>query len=346
MSSLEYKVGELAKLLNGEVLGDASAIVSGFGKIEGAQAGELAFLSNPKYEPYLYTTEATAVLVSREFVPRQVLETTLIKVDNPYTALAMLMQLAAEQLNPRKSGIDARAFISESATIGQDCYIGSGVVVEEGAKLGARCQVYPNVYIGRGVVVGDDCVIYPNVTVYYGCQLGKSCVVHAGAVIGADGFGFAPQLDGYQKIPQLGNVIIEDCVEVGANTCIDRATLGSTIIRRGVKLDNLVQIAHNVEVGSHTVLAAQVGIAGSTKLGSWCQAGGQVGIAGHLTIGDRVQMAGQTGILGSIKPDQTIMGSPAMDASVAMRSYAALRRLPDLLHRLDQLEKELKANKQ
>lgn len=343
MNSPTYKLEALASLLSAEIVGDASAIVTGFGKIETAQRGELTFLSNTKYEPHIYTTKATAVLVSRSFCPKQPLEANLLKVDDPYAALATLMQLAGEQLAPRRRGIDPRAVVATEVQIGEDCYIGAGAVVEEGVVLGDRCQIYPNVYIGRGVAVGSDTTIYPNASIYYGCKVGAECIIHAGAVIGSDGFGFAPQLDGYKKIPQLGNVVLEDRVEVGANTCIDRATLGSTIIREGVKLDNLVQIAHNVEVGSHTVLAAQVGIAGSARLGAWCQAGGQVGIAGHLNIGDRVQMAGQTGILGSIKSDQTVMGSPAMDARVAMRSYATLRKLPDLLRRLEQLEQELKS---
>lgn len=344
MSKLAYNVKDLASLLEGEVIGNDLAVIAGFGKIECAQEGELTFLSNDKYEPYIYTTMATAVLVSKEFVPKKPLQTTLIKVDDPYAALATLMQHAAEQMNPRRIGIAPQTTISPKSQLGDECYVGPGVIVEERAVIGARCQIYPNTYIGKGVTIGEDCIIYPNVTIYHGCQIGKSCIIHAGAVIGSDGFGFAPQLDGYKKIPQLGNVVIEDFVEIGANTCIDRATLGSTVIKKGVKLDNLVQIAHNVEIGSHSVLAAQVGIAGSSRLGSWCQAGGQVGIAGHLNIGDRVQMAGQTGILGSIKSDQVLMGSPAMDAPTAMRTYATLRKLPDILHRLETLEKELKAN--
>lgn len=346
MSRLSYSINELANLLHADVIGDGMATITGFGKIEQADKGELTFLANDKYEPYLYTTMATAVLVSREFIPKHPIETTLIKVDDPYTALATLMQLAAAQLNPRRIGIDARAMIADSTVIGNECYVGAGTVIDEGVTIGARCQIFPNTYIGKGVTIGEDSIVYPNVTIYHGCHIGKSCVIHAGAVVGADGFGFAPKLDGYQKIPQLGNVIVEDFVEIGANTCIDRATLGSTIIREGVKLDNLVQIAHNVEVGRHTVLAAQVGIAGSSKIGSWCQAGGQVGVAGHINVGDRVQMAGQTGILGSVKADQTLMGSPAMDASTAMRTYATLRKLPDLLRRLEQLEKQLNANQQ
>lgn len=344
MNQLEYSVEQIAALVGGRIEGSPSILVSGFGKIETAVAGELTFLSNVKYEAYIYTTKASAVLVSEDFIPKSPIAATLIRVTDPYTALAQLMQQVSHQLCPRRQGIDPRAVIADDAQVGDNCYIAAGAIVEEGVSLGAGCQIYPNVYIGRGTTIGDNCIIYPNVTIYYGTKVGKNCIIHAGAVLGADGFGFAPQLDGYQKIPQLGNVVLEDNVEVGANACIDRAALGSTIVREGVKLDNLVQIAHNCEVGKHTVLAAQVGIAGSTKIGAWCQAGGQVGIAGHLSVGDRVQMAGQTGILGNIKSDQVIMGSPAMDAKQAMRTYAVQRKLPDLAQRLEALEKEIKSN--
>lgn len=344
MSLLRYTAEQIATLLSGKVEGNDSVSVHSFGKIESAQEGELTFLSNDKYESYIYTTRASIVLVADSFRAKQSISATLIRVADPYAALAQLMQLVAEQLSPRRTGVDTRAVIANGANIPEVCYIGAGSVIEEGVTLGKGCQIYPNVYIGKGCTIGENTIVYPNASIYYGCQVGKNCIIHSGAVIGADGFGFAPQLDGYRKIPQLGNVVIEDCVEIGANTCIDRAALGSTIIRYGAKLDNLIQIAHNCEVGAHSVLAAQVGMAGSSKIGSWCQIGGQVGIAGHLTIGDRVQIAGQTGILGNIKSDQTIMGSPAMDARQAMRVYASLRKLPDLTHRIETLEKELKSN--
>lgn len=342
MMQLEFTAAQIAAILSAKVEGDESVVIRGFGKIEEAQSGELTFLSNPKYESHLYSTGASAVLVSEGFVPRDVVSTTLIRVPDPYAALAQLMQMAAEKLNPAPApSIASSAYLAPTAIVEEGCYIGHNVVIESGAVVEEGCQIYPNTYIGRGVRIGKGTIIHANVSVYHSCRIGERCIIHAGAVVGADGFGFAPQLDGYRKIPQLGNVIIEDDVELGANTCIDRAVMGSTIIRRGAKLDNLIQIAHNCEVGAHTVMAAQGGMAGSSRIGSWCQTGGQVGIAGHLSIGDRVQLGGQTGVLGNIKSDRTILGSPAMDAPVAMRAYAVLPKLPEIYRTVARLEREL-----
>lgn len=338
---IQYRAEQIAQLLQGTIEGDASAMVHTFAKIEEAQAGTLTFLANLKYESYLYTTEASIVLVRHDLQLKEPVRPTLIRVADPYAALAELMQLVEKQLHQRPTGIDPRAVVLEGATLGQDVYLGPGVVVEAGAEIGDGCLIYPNSYIGRGCKIGAESIIYPNVTIYHGVSIGLRCIIHAGAVVGADGFGFAPQLDGYRKIPQLGNVIIEDDVEIGANTCIDRAVMGSTIIRQGAKLDNLVQIAHNCQVGAHTVMAAQGGMAGSSSIGSWCQTGGQVGIAGHLHIGDRVQLGGQTGVLGNVESDKTLLGSPAMEARNAMRSYAVMSKLPDMYRQLGQLEKEI-----
>lgn len=339
--ALMFTAAQIAQVLGGRVEGDPSAVVCNFAKIEEATQGCLTFLANPKYEAYIYTSGASVVLVAEGFVPKEPVAATLIRVTDPYAALAQLMQVVDEQTRHIPRGVHDRATIMDGVTLGTDVYIGPGTVIEAGAVIGDRSLIYPNTYIGRDTVIGVDCILYPNVTIYHGVRIGAHCIIHAGAVIGADGFGFAPQLDGYRKIPQIGNVVIEDNVEIGANTCVDRAALGSTLIRRGVKLDNLIQIAHNCEVGSHTVMAAQAGIAGSSSIGSWCQVGGQVGIAGHLKVGDRVQLGGQTGVLGSVGSDQVLLGSPAMDARLAMRSYAVQAKLPEMYRSLGRLEKEL-----
>lgn len=337
--ALAYRAEEVAQILGGRVEGDGSVVVHGFGKIEEAVAGELTFLANRKYEQYLYTTGASVVLVNADFEPTGNVSATLIRVPDAYAALAQLMQLVEAQFNIRPTGIHPRAVVAEDVLVEGVAYIGSGVVIEEGVTLGKDCYIYPNVYIGRNSTIGANTIIYPNVTIYHRCEVGARCILHAGCVIGADGFGFAPQLDGYHKIPQLGGVILEDDVEIGANACIDRAVMGYTRVGKGAKIDNLVQIGHNCQIGDHTVMAAQGGIAGSSKIGSWCQTGGQVGIAGHLEIGDRVQLGGQTGVLGNIKSDQVMLGSPAMDARAAMRIYATLGKLPEMYRVLDRLEK-------
>ncbi len=342
MIDIKFTAGEIASILGGQVQGNEAVELSNFGKIESAVEGELTFFANPKYEQHLYTTEASAVLVQKDFEPKESYKTTLIRVEDPYAALAQLLQLVDTQLNPKRKGIDARAVIAETASLGEDCYIAANAFIDENAKIGKGVQIYPNVYVGRNAVIGDDVILYPNVSVYYGVQIGKNCIIHSGAVIGADGFGFAPTLEGYNKIPQIGNVILEDDVEVGANTCIDRAAMGSTIVRQGTKLDNLVQIAHNCEVGQHNVFAGQAALAGSTKTGAWCQIGGQVGVAGHLKIGDRVQISAQSGIMDNIENDKTVFGSPAIEIREAMRNIVMNRRLPKLFDSVKQLEKEIK----
>lgn len=339
---MHYTLRDIAHLLGGEVEGDPEAVVSSFGKIEEAQADQLSFIANPKYEPYLYTTSATGVLVHTDFVATHPHTAHLIRVPDPYAALAKLMQFAARELTPHYQGIAETASIHPSVQLPEECYIGSFVHIEEGVTLGEGCFIYPHCYLGKGVSIGRDTTLYSHVSIYHNCTLGDRCTVHSGAVIGADGFGFAPTDRGYDKIPQLGNVIIADDVEIGANTCIDRAVMGTTRIGCGTKLDNLIQIAHNCTVGEHTVMASQGGMAGSSRLGSWCKTGGQVGIAGHVSVADRVEVGGQTGILGNIKEGRTLLGSPAMDLSTALRAYTVLPKLPQLLQRISELEKKLK----
>jgi UDP-3-O-[3-hydroxymyristoyl] glucosamine N-acyltransferase len=285
------------------------------------------------------------VLVDRNFTPTAPVRTTLIRVPNAYVALARLLDVV-EKAKKEKTGIDSSAFIHPTATTGPDCYVGHFACIGEDVTLGRNCRIYPHVYIGDRVSIGDNTVLYPHVTVYEGCVIGSGCVVHAGAVIGSDGFGFAPEGDNYRKIPQLGNVVIEDDVEIGANTTIDRALMDSTVIHRGVKLDNLVQIAHNVEVGEHTVMASQVGISGSVKIGKHCQFGGQAGLAGHIRIEDGVSVGAQSGVIGHMEKGRRILGSPAIDARACMRSHAIFSRLPEMNRTLEQLQREVELLKQ
>ena len=284
--------------------------------------------------------KASIVLVNKDFVPEHPVKPTLIKVDNAYDSLARLLTLY-EQSKPRKTGIDPLAFIAPTAQIGKDVWIAPFAYVGENAVVGDRTVLHPHVTIGDGAQVGDDCTLYANATVYHDCRVGNRCTLHAGSVVGADGFGFAPTPQGYEKIPQIGIAILEDDVEIGANTCIDRATMGATIVHKGAKLDNLVQVAHNDEIGSHTVMAAQVGIAGSTKVGEWCMFGGQVGIAGHIHIGDRVVLGAQSGVPSSIKSDQRLIGAPPMEEKPFFKSHAIFRKLPDMYFELNALRKEL-----
>lgn len=345
---MEFTAQQIADFLHGTVEGDPNVKVRNFSKIEEGCSGTLTFLANPKYEHYIYNTQASIVLVNEDFTPVSPVRTTLIRVPNAYTALAMLLNMV-EQSKTKKKGIDSTACIASSALIGDDCYVGSMAYIGEGTVIGKNCMIYPHAYIGDQVKIGDHSVVYPHVTIYSDCVIGQRCILHAGAVIGSDGFGFAPEGEEYKKIPQLGNVILEDNVEVGANTAIDRAVMGSTIIRRGVKLDNLIQIAHNVEVGEHTVMAAQVGLAGSTKIGKHCRIGGQVGIAGHLNIADQVQLGAQSGVMRNINDaGHTLFGSPAIRARDQMRSNAVFIQLPEMYKTLRQLQKEveeLKKNK-
>lgn len=337
---MEFTASQIAEFLQGTVDGDADARVSTFAKIEEGVPGALSFLSNPKYTQYLYDTKSSVVLVNRDFSPEKPVSATLVRVDNAYESIARLLTLY-ESMKPAKKGISSLASISEKASIGKDVYIAPFVTIEDGAVIGDGTQLYPHVTVGSGVRIGSGCILYPNVTVYYGCEIGNRCTLHAGSVIGADGFGFAPTAEGYNKIPQIGSVLIEDDVEIGANTCVDRSTMGHTIIHKGVKLDNLVQIAHNVEVGSNTVMSAQSGIAGSTKTGSWCMFGGQTGISGHLTIGDRVNLCAQTGVIGNVKSDNTLMGTPAINHKTFMRAAAINKMLPELYKEIGALRSEV-----
>lgn len=339
---MQFTAEIIAGYLNGEVEGDRNATVREFAKIEEGRQGALSFLANPKYEHYIYDTKSTIVIVDKNFAPARQVKTTLVKVEDPYAAFASLLRLYDEN-RPRPTGISPRASVSPKAKIGKDCYIGDFAVIEDGAVIGDGSAVYPQCYLGQDAKVGTKTILYAGVKVYEQCAIGNNVTVHAGAVIGADGFGFAPDDGGvYQKIPQLGNVVIEDNVEIGANTCIDRATMGSTVIRSGVKLDNLIQVGHNVVIGRDTVAAAQFGIAGSSKVGSNCMFGGQVGIAGHLTIGDNVKVASQSGISHDIPDDNAVMGSPAMPGMKFHRSNAIFRNLPELSLRVATLEKEVK----
>ena len=342
---MQFTAELIAGFLQGEIDGDKNAVVSEFAKIEEGRPGALSFLANPKYEHYIYDTQSTIVIVDREFEPLSPVKATLIRVADPYAAFASLLRLY-DETRPRPKGISPRASVAEGVALGKDCYVGDFAVVEAGTSIGDGSAVYPQCYIGPDVKIGGGTTIYAGAKIYGQCVIGSGVTIHAGAVIGADGFGFAPDGGGvYEKIPQLGNVVIEDSVEIGANTCIDRATMGSTIIRRGVKLDNLIQVGHNTVIGHDTVAAAQVGFAGSVKIGAGCMFGGQVGIAGHLVIGNNVKAASQSGVSNDIPDDSAVMGAPAMPGMKFHRSNAVFRNLPDLSMRLSNLEKEVKSLK-
>ena len=339
---MEYKASLIAGFLNGTVEGDPDATVYSFAKIEEGRTGALSFLANVKYEKYLYETESSIVIVNKTQKLEHPVKCTLIRVDDAYQSFASLLELYNSQ--KKKSGREEPVHVSESATIGENVFIGAFTYVGTNATIGNNVELYPQVFIGDNVSIGDNTIVYPGVKIYNDCVVGSDCVLHSGAVVGADGFGFAPQTDtDFKKVPQIGNVVIEDRVEIGANTCIDRATIGSTIIRRGVKLDNLIQVAHNVEIGENTVIAAQTGISGSCKIGKNCMFAGQVGLAGHISIADGVKIGAQSGLNSSIKkPDSTLLGSPVMDYQDCIKSYVIVRRLPDLKKKVDELEKILK----
>lgn len=326
---MEFTAKQIAEFLGGSVDGNENASVHTFAKIEEGVPGALSFLSNVKYTSYLYSTKSSIVLVNKDFKPEQPVNTTLVRVDNAYESLAKLMSLYAS-MKPGRSGISSLASVSEKAKIGQNVYIGPFSVIEDGAVIGDNTQIYPHVIVGEGACVGADCILYPHVTVYYGCKIGNRCILHAGSVIGADGFGFAPTPQGYNKIPQIGIVQLEDDVEIGANTCIDRSTMGRTVVHKGVKLDNLIQVAHNVEIGENTVMSAQTGIAGSSKVGSWCMIGGQCGISGHITLGNKVNLAAKTGVISSLEDGATMMGYPAIGYRNFLRSSLIYKELPEM----------------
>ena len=324
---MEFTARQIADLIGGKVEGNEQASIHTFAKIEEGMEGAITFLSNPKYTQYIYETKATIVLVNEDLQLEHPVNCTLIRVKNAYECVAKLMQMYAQSL-PKKTGVDPLAFVSPSAQIGKDVYIG------------------PFTYVGEGVKIGDNTRIFPNVTIYDGCQIGKNVTIHAGAVIGADGFGFAPNQEGYEKIPQLGVVIIEDNVEIGANTCIDRSTMGQTIIHQGVKLDNLIQVAHNCEIGENTVMSAQAGMAGSTKIGAWCMVGGQAGFSGHIQVADRTMIGAQCGVIGNTKGDgETLIGSPAVNPKMYFKARALDAKLPDMYRQIAQLQRELDALK-
>ncbi|MCC8173729.1 MAG: UDP-3-O-(3-hydroxymyristoyl)glucosamine N-acyltransferase, partial [Odoribacter sp.] len=314
--------------------------VNDVSKIEEGKTNTLAFLANPKYEHYIYETKASIVLVNHDFVASQPLSCTLIRVKSAYEAIGALLNMY-EKMRPQPLGIEQPSYIHESVVKGEEIYIGAFAYIGKGTKIGNNVKIYPQVYIGEGVEIGDDTVIYAGVKIYHGCKIGNSCTIQGGAVIGGDGFGFAPSAEGYNKIAQIGNVILEDKVEIGANTCIDRATMGSTIIKKGAKLDNLIQIAHNVVVGENTVMASQCGIAGTTKIGANCMLGGQVGIAGHLNIEDNVKLAAQSGVTNDIKAGQIFMGAPAFDISTYRKAYIVFRKLPEIYSQIHDLKKEI-----
>jgi UDP-3-O-[3-hydroxymyristoyl] glucosamine N-acyltransferase len=339
---MEFTAATIAGFLKGEIEGDPDITVYTIAKIEEGQEGALSFLANPKYEHFIYSTCSSIVLVNKNFVPSEKIKATLIRVENAYEAFASLLRLV-DQARPRKTGIHATAIIEATAKIGCDVYIGPYAYIGENCSIGDNSSVYPHVYIGDNTKLGRNCTINPGVKIYHDCLIGDNCTIHAGTVIGSDGFGFAPQSENeYMKIPQIGNVILEDNVEIGSNVTIDRATMGSTIIHKGVKLDNLIMIGHNCEVGENTVMAAQTGIAGSTKIGKNCMFGGQVGIAGHIKIANGTKIGAQGGILGGIKEENTIiLGSPAIEYKQYFKSTVIFKNLPELKKKVDSLEKEI-----
>lgn len=336
----------IASLIGGTIIGNPKATVNNFAKIEEGKSGCISFLANDKYEQYIYETESSIVLVNNNFEPKQEVKATLIKVADAREAVAKLLQIY-ESMKPKRQGISELAFIDSTAKIGKDCYIGPFVAIAEGVEIGDGCVFHPHVTIGRNAKIGNNTEIYSNAVVYHDCKVGNNCILHAGCVIGADGFGFQPTETGYVKIPQIGIAVIEDDVEIGANTCIDRAVMGETIIHKGVKLDNLVQIAHNNEIGSHTVMSAQVGIAGSTKVGEWCMFGGQVGVAGHATIADKTMAGAQAGIPNNIKtPGTAVQGTPAIEGRNFWKSSALFKNLPQIWADMNEMKKEIRALKE
>ena len=335
-----FTASQIAGILEGDVEGNPEIAVHKLAKIEEGEKGSLTFLANPKYTSYIYTTKASVTIVNRDFVPDHHLETTLIKVDDAYKSFSKLLEYY-NQVKNNKVGIEEPVFRSETATHGKDFYLGAFSYLGNNVKIGDNVKIYPNVYIGDNVSIGNNVVIFAGAKIYSETLIGNSCVVHSGVVLGADGFGFAPTENGeYITVPQTGNVILEDNVDIGAGTTIDRATLGSTILRKGVKLDNQIQIAHNVEIGEHTVIAAQTGIAGSTKIGKYCKIGGQVGIVGHITIGDRVKIQAQSGIGRNVKDDEVLQGSPALNYGDYNKSYVHFKNLPKIINRLEHIEKK------
>ena len=344
-TEMEFTAGQIAAFLGGSIVGNENASVNTFSNIDSAKNGALTFFYAKEYENYVYETDASIVLVPEDFEPAREVKATLIKVKDPRESVARLLNLY-EQSKPKRKGVSERAYVSETAKLGKDVYVGPLAYVGDGVVVGDGTQIYPNATIEEHSVIGSNCIIYPNVSVYHHCKIGSGVILHSGCVIGADGFGFAPTPDGYEKIPQIGNVEIGDNVEIGANTCVDRSMMGTTKIGNGVKLDNLVQIAHNDEIGANTVMSAQVGVAGSTKIGEWCMFGGQVGITGHAKIASRTHSGAQAGIAGPIlKEGQTVLGSPAIDARRFAKAAAVFRNLPEMFRQVNEMKREMDKQK-
>ena len=341
---MEFSASQIAAIVNGEIIGSSSVIVTDLAKIEEGKEGTLSFLSNPKYEEFIYTTKSSICIVNKDFIPVKPLplSLTLIKVENSYTCFAQLLELY-DNLNKKEAKIEQPSFIDNSAVIGTDLYLGAFAYIGKNVEIGNKVVIYPNVYLGDNVKIGSNTVLHPGVSIYFGCKVGENCIIHAGTVVGSDGFGFAPNSEGvFQKIPQIGNVIIENNVEIGSNCAIDRATMGSTFIREGVKIDNLCQIAHNVEIGENSALAALVAVAGSAKIGKRVMIGGQAAINGHLSIADDTKIVGQSGVVKTVKEAVTLMGTPAIPLNDFKKSSVGFRKLPFILSKLEELEKKIK----
>lgn len=338
---MQFTASQIAALAGGVVEGDGDVVISSFAKIEEGHPGAISFLANPRYTHFIYETRSSAVLVSNTFKPERPLHCTLIRVNDPYATVASLMDMASKMLQPNPSGIEQPCFIADGTELPDDIYIGAFAYVGKGTKIGKGAKIYPHAYIGENATIGENAIIYSGVKIYHNCRIGNRCIVHSGAVIGADGFGFAPVNGQFNKISQLGNVVIDDDVEIGANTTVDRATMGSTHIKQGTKLDNLIQVAHNCAIGRNTVMAAQSGIAGSTKIGDHCMIGGQVGFAGHIEVGDNVQIGAQSGIPSNVKDGSRLMGSPAIDIKKYARQVVLEKNLQNLYDRVKALEAEL-----
>jgi len=341
---MEFSASQIAAIVNGEIIGSSSAIVTDLAKIEEGKEGTLSFLSNPKYEEFIYTTKSSICIVNKDFIPLKPLplSLTLIKVENSYTCFAQLLELY-DNLNKKEAKIEQPSFIDNSAVIGSDLYLGAFAYIGKNVEIGNKVVIYPNVYLGDNVKIGSNTVLHPGVSIYFGCKVGENCIIHAGTVVGSDGFGFAPNSEGvFQKIPQIGNVIIENNVEIGSNCAIDRATMGSTFIREGVKIDNLCQIAHNVDIGENSALAALVAVAGSAKIGKRVMIGGQAAINGHLSIADDTKIVGQSGVVKTVKEAVTLMGTPAIPLNDFKKSSVGFRKLPFILSKLEELEKKIK----
>ena len=341
---MEFSASQIAAIVNGEIIGSSSVIVTDLAKIEEGQEGTLSFLSNPKYEEFIYTTKSSICIVNKDFIPVKPLplSLTLIKVENSYTCFAQLLELY-DNLNKKEAKIEQPSFIDNSAVIGSDLYLGAFAYIGKNVEIGNNVVIYPNVYLGDNVKIGSNTILHPGVSIYFGCKIGENCIIHAGTVVGSDGFGFAPDSEGvFQKIPQIGNVIIENNVEIGSNCAIDRATMGSTFIREGVKIDNLCQIAHNVDIGENSALAALVAVAGSAKIGKRVMIGGQAAINGHLSIADDTKIVGQSGVVKTVKEAVTLMGTPAIPLNDFKKSSVGFRKLPFILSKLEELEKKIK----